>query len=81
MASVDDIRNQALGLSASERAALARDLILSLEEADAEQGAAAAWADEIEARSEAVHRGEYVASPWDESLERVRRFLAQRRSR
>jgi putative addiction module component (TIGR02574 family) len=68
------------GLSASERAALARDLILSLEEAGLEQDAAAAWADEIEARSEAVHRGQFVARPWEESLERGRRIVAERRS-
>jgi hypothetical protein len=79
MSAVDDVREQALKLDESERAMLARDLLVSLEDAGPEQDAAADWADEIRARSDAVARGQFSAIDWRESVDRVRRHLAQRR--
>jgi hypothetical protein len=77
MSVVDGIRDQALALNDSDRASLARDLLLSLEHeahADAQQ----AWKDEILARSDAIARGEFTASDWRESIQRIRDALAQR---
>jgi putative addiction module component (TIGR02574 family) len=79
MSTVDDIRNQALELSPEDRARLARDLLLSLEPETRQEESESAWAGEIEARSAAVARGEFTASDWRESLERIRETLSKRR--
>jgi len=79
MSAVDHVRDQALRLDDSERAMLARDLLASLEAIGPDKGAESDWAAEIQARSDAVARGEFSASDWRESVERVRQHLAQRR--
>ena len=75
----DDILSQALDLPLSDRASLARDLLVSLEASDFDDDAEGAWAAEIETRMEKVSRGEFSATEWRESVERVRRELANRR--
>lgn len=72
MDTADNIRSQALGLSPKERAALAHDLLISLEEDGPDADAEAAWDSEIEARSAAYLAGELPASGWRESLARSR---------
>ena len=79
MSAVDHVRDQALSLDDSERAMLARDLLVSLESTSPDEGAQSDWAVEIQARSDAVARGEFSASDWKESVERVRKHLARRR--
>ncbi len=79
MSAVDHIRDQALSLDDSERAMLARDLLVSLESSGPEEEAQSDWAAEIQTRSDAVARGEFSASDWRESVERVRKHLASRR--
>lgn len=79
MSAVDHVRDQALRLDEMERAALARDLLVSLENTEPDESVQADWAVEIEARSDAVARGDFSATDWRESIERVREHLAQRR--
>ena len=73
------VRDQALRLDDTERAMLARDLLVSLESIGPEEGAQSDWATKIQARSDAVARGEFSASDWRESVERIRKRLAQGR--
>jgi putative addiction module component (TIGR02574 family) len=61
---------QALALPVAERAALAQQLLHSLEPEDPD--AEEAWAKEIQARSDAVHSGNYVARDWREAIEDIR---------
>lgn len=74
MDTVDNIRSQALSLTAKQRAALAHDLLMSLEEDEPDADAASAWAEEIEARSAAYAAGEIEAFDWRESLARSSSF-------
>lgn len=80
MSTCNDIFTQALGLPVEDRALLARDLLVSLESEGFDDDADHAWADEIQARSEAVAKGEFTATDWRESIERIRQELAKRRS-
>ena len=68
-----------LRLPPEGRAALAKDLIESLELAEADSGSEAAWIDEIESRADAFDRGETTADDWKESLDRVRKTLREGR--
>ena len=83
MSAVDDILDQAMRLSTSERADLAQRLLVSVDEqvqdvsADAYQ---VAWSQEILARSDALARGELAGSDWREAMERVRMRMVERRS-
>jgi putative addiction module component (TIGR02574 family) len=52
-----EIRTSALSLPTAERAALARDLIASLDAEDADPGADGLWAAEIERRAKDVADG------------------------
>jgi putative addiction module component (TIGR02574 family) len=70
MSTVDDLLTQALALPEQERAAMATQLLHSLEPED--PGAEDAWADEIQARSDAVHSGNYLAHDWREAVEDIR---------
>ena len=61
---------EALRLSDEERAALAGELIQSLErEVDAE--AEAAWSEEIRARLERLEAGTATTIPWSEARRRI----------
>ena len=75
--STSQVRELVLGLPLADRAFLARELIDSLETDDPEAGHEAAWLEEIEARSEAVDRGEVQPDDWQTSLNRVRQQLQQ----
>jgi hypothetical protein len=83
MSTLDELRSQALELPPAHRAGLARDLLLSLESGEASTDSKtidAEWADEIHDRAEAVASGDFAASDWRESVDRLRNELAQRRS-
>lgn len=73
MSTVDDLYTQAMALPVSERAALAQQLLHSLEPEDPD--AEEAWADEIQARSDALHRGELAVRDWREAIEDIREKL------
>jgi hypothetical protein len=81
MDTVDNIRSQALGLTAKQRAALAHDLLISLEEDEPDADAASAWAEEIEARSAAYAAGEIEAFDRRESLARSKAAFEQARAK
>lgn len=78
MISTDDLFAQALTLPFSERAALAQLLLESLEpdDPDAEE----AWAEEIQRRSDALHRGELETCDWREAIEEIRNQLRQKQA-
>jgi putative addiction module component (TIGR02574 family) len=73
-----DIKARALDLPAEQRAELARELILSLENQEPDPNTAAAWEAEIEQRASAVDRGEVTPVDWRESVERIRNSLRRR---
>lgn len=62
--------DEALRLSADERAALAGELIESLD-AEVDPDAEAAWSAEIRARLERVDAGEVKTVPWAETRRRI----------
>lgn len=70
----DDILNNAMQLSATERAELAAALLASLD-GETEDAVEAAWAAEIQRRVERVRSGEAKGRSWSE----VRDRLEQRR--
>jgi putative addiction module component (TIGR02574 family) len=61
---------EALRLSDEERAALAGELIQSLER-DVDADAEAAWSDEIRARLDRVDSGAATTIPWSEARRRI----------
>ena len=71
---LERIRDEALRLSAQERARLARELISSLDELEAEDEAAveAAWREEVRRRLEQYRRGEIGIEEGDAVMEEVR---------
>lgn len=79
MPTIENIRTEALALSIPERAELARDLLLSLEGDECEEELDADLMEELQIRLDLVALGNYVASDWQESLERVRKLLHQER--
>lgn len=76
--SAEKLRKEALALPIDERAALARDLLLSLDESP-EPGADEAWAEEIGRRAEAVANGTAILVDWDDAEKRIRERLKARR--
>jgi putative addiction module component (TIGR02574 family) len=62
---------EALRLSEEERAALAGELIQSLER-EVDAGAEAAWSAEIRARLDRVDAGTATTIPWSEARRRIR---------
>lgn len=78
MSTANDIFSQALALPVAERAALAHQLLESLEPEDPD--ADEAWTKEIQARSDALHRGELPLCDWEQAIEEVRAQLPRRRS-
>lgn len=75
MDTFENIRSQALGLTANQRASLAHDLLVSLEDDAPDANAATAWGEEIESRSAAIAVGNMEASHWRESLARSKAAL------
>jgi len=67
------IRSTALALPPDERAALASELLESLDGEDADEGAAEAWRAEIARRLTEVERGEVKLIPAAEVLRRLAR--------
>jgi len=79
MSIADAFREQALALPPKERASLARELILSLENGDFDSDVDQAWGNEAQRRSGAYAQGEDTAVDWRESVAQIRRSLAERR--
>lgn len=68
---------EALRLQVKERAALAAELIESLDP-ETDEDAEAAWAAEIDRRAARARSGEDAGAPWPEVRERLERGLAKR---
>jgi putative addiction module component (TIGR02574 family) len=75
---VDEIRSQALQLSAEERELLAVTLLGSLASADEQAAIDAEWAREIQSRSDAYRAGKIETFDAEESIARVRQQLVAR---
>ena len=73
---VAELLKRALALSPEARAALAGSLLESLDEEPGEEGAEAAWKEEIKRRIEEIDSGKVEMIPYQE----VRRRLAARLS-
>lgn len=71
----DELVTAALGLSLPERASLARKLLWSLEEAEADCEADELWLEEAERRLEQVLSGQVTPIPAADALRRVRQAL------
>jgi putative addiction module component (TIGR02574 family) len=71
MASEKDIRDGALSLPLEKRAALARELLESLDAADADPAASEAWAKVIEQRAREVDDGTAELVEWEAVQERL----------
>jgi putative addiction module component (TIGR02574 family) len=80
MSTANELLSQALSLPEAERAALARQLLLSLE-AETAADADDAWALEIEARLAAIAEGRFQAKDWREALAEIRQKLSAGSSR
>jgi hypothetical protein len=75
MVNMQTLLEKALDLPESERAELARKLLLSLEPADFDSDAEQLWADEIEARLKRLDSGQTEVDDWRPAVERMRRSL------
>jgi len=73
-----EIRDSALNLPTTERAALAHDLIASLDAEDADPHADALWAAEIERRTREVADGKIALIDADEVHAEIARSLRER---
>ncbi len=83
MTKVAELLNEALKLDERDRAELAERLLRSIDGGvdDATQEEIdAAWAKEIERRSDLVHSGECQLIDFEEGMAEIRKRLAQRRS-
>lgn len=76
--SADHLRRDALALPLDERAALAKDLLQSLD-GDAEPGAERAWVEELDRRAQAVANGTATLVDWDDAERRITARLKARR--
>jgi hypothetical protein len=81
MATGDDLRSQVLALPATDRADLARQLLLSLETDSFDDDVQRAWTEEAERRSAAYQQGESKSRGWRESVDELRESLKQRRQK
>jgi putative addiction module component (TIGR02574 family) len=70
-----ELISQVLHLPADDRAELARQIILSLDEPAQDADAEIAWEAEIERRLGQIDRGEVTLLEWRESIERIRANL------
>lgn len=80
MSATEELLNQVLALPKQERAAMARQILLSLGSAEGDADCDAAWAAEIEARLDAMDRGDSVALDWRETVDEIRSQLPLRQS-
>ena len=68
----------ALQLSRPERARVAQELLVSLEETD--EAVAAAWAEELDRRSRELEDGTVAPVPWEKVRDDLKAKLAERRA-
>ena len=73
--SYQEIKEKAVGLSLKERAALAHELLQTLEEPSKEE-VAALWVEEAERRLELVEQGKMKLISGEEARKRVRKAVS-----
>jgi putative addiction module component (TIGR02574 family) len=75
----DAVLREALGLPTPERAAVAAELLASLDDAAAEDPEAVrdAWAEELERRAQRARSGDDACQPWPDLRDRLRNKLAR----
>lgn len=71
MSDIEDVLVAALRLPTDARAALAAELIQSLDQEEADEGIDDAWADEIRRRLEEVDTGAVTPIPWPDARRRL----------
>jgi len=76
--SAEKLRRDALALPLDERATLAKDLLLSLDEAT-EADASEAWIEELDQRAQAVANGTAALVDWADAEKRISARLKARR--
>lgn len=81
MATADELLSDALRLSPQERAKLAHELLLSLEEQESDPDAEAEWAQELERRVQEVASGAVQTYDAREAIEEIRAQLRDRHGR
>jgi len=81
MTTGDDIRSQILALPAVERASLAKQLLLSLDQDSCDEDAGQLWGDEAQRRSIAYQHGQTTSRDWRESVREMREALKPRREK
>lgn len=79
VATKDELLSDVLRLPPEQRAEVALELLLSLEEEDEEQDVAAAWDEELSERAQQVLNGTAKTLPWSEVEARINAQLRQRR--
>ena len=75
---IDEIRVRIMDLPVEDRATLARELLLSLDDAQPHEDVDAAWIEEVGRRADAVARGEMRLIDWQDSIARIEAALAER---
>ena len=73
---IELVREDALALSDADRVALARDLLSSLDAAEADPDVEQAWAEEAERRLEEIRSCKVQPVPGEEVLRKARERLA-----
>ena len=76
--STDELLAEALRLTRVERARVAEELLSSLEESD--DDVAAAWATELERRSQEIAEGRLQTTSWETARTEILKELEQRRA-
>jgi putative addiction module component (TIGR02574 family) len=79
MATSSDVLNAAMALNSEERAAIAHQLLLSLEPTPGDPGIDGAWADEVRRRREAIRNGHTTPRDWDTALSDIRKSIASKK--
>jgi putative addiction module component (TIGR02574 family) len=75
----DKLRQEALALPLDERAALAKDLLLSLDDA-ADDATEQTWLEELDRRAQAVANGTAKLVDWSDAEQRISARLKARRA-
>lgn len=79
--SYGELLQSALVLPEVERAALAHELLLSIDEPEATTSQTEEeWEAMLQSRLEAADRGEFAVGDWRDSLERIRKSLQEKRT-
>lgn len=81
MATGDDIRDQIFVLPATERADLARQLLLSLENEPFDEDVHRSWAEEAKRRSMDYQQGKTDSRDWPNAVSEIRESLDRRRKK